>query len=225
MTDKNVGKTIGIYKILSLCDKKHKDGHKFYHVQCVFCGWEADMRSSDTKRAKKCTHINVNGNYIIFNSYVWDNKRIASIFYGMKNRCYNKKSKDYKKYGCKGIKICNEWLNNPKLFEEWSMNNGYSDELTIDRIDSNKDYCPENCRWVSLEDNAKYKSTTSLINVDGEIHTGIDWSKMLGFSPNVINRYVAKYGLNNTIEFIRKYKANPNLKPKRNQSYYDLYMQ
>ena len=115
--------------------------------------------------------------------------------------------------------------NNPKLFEEWSLQNGYTDELTIDRIDEDKDYSPDNCRWIPNVDNTKYKSTTSVINVDGEVHTGKDWSKILGLGTNTINTYVRKYGLYDTIEFIKRYMANPNLKPfNRNQSIYSVYM-
>ena len=142
----------------------------------------------------------------------------------MKNRCYNKKVKSYKYYGKRGIKVCDEWKNNFLNFYNWAIKNGYKDNLTIDRIDENKDYCPENCRWVTNINNAKYKTTTSLIEVDGETHTGKDWAKILGFGPNLINNYIRKYGLENTIEFIKRYRVNPILKPKGNQSYYDLYM-
>jgi hypothetical protein len=143
----------------------------------------------------------------------------------MKDRCYNSNDKSYRWYGAKGIQIYDEWIENPKSFEDWAVENGYDDSLTIDRINENKDYCPENCRWVTLEDNSKYKSSTSLISVDGETHTGRDWAQVLGLGVNTINMYVRKYGLYNTIEFIRRYKKNPTLKPKlKNQSYYSLYM-
>ena len=142
----------------------------------------------------------------------------------MKSRCYNKEDKNYRWYGAKGIKICDEWLDNPKAFEEWAMNHGYSDNLTIDRKDENKNYCPENCTWVTLENNSKYKSTTSLVEVDGEIHTGREWSEKLGLGINVINTYIRKYGEKNTKEFIRCYLNNPGCKPKNAQSYYDLYI-
>ena len=142
----------------------------------------------------------------------------------MKARCYNSNKKDYRWYGANGIQVCQEWLNNPQAFEMWAIENGYADNLTIDRIDENKNYCPDNCRWVTAGENSKYKSTTSLINVDGIDHTGRDWSKLLGFGPNLINKYVRVYGLENTIEFIRRYMAHPELKPNPRQNYYNAYM-
>lgn len=87
-----------------------------------------------------------------------------------------------------------------------------------------KNYCPGNCRWIPLIDNSKYKSSTSLINVDGEVHTGREWASLLGFGVNQINKYIREYGLDNTIEFIQRRLNNPELKPKAKQSYYDLYM-
>lgn len=222
--NENVGKTIGIYNILDICDHCTNDRHKLYYVECIFCGWKGNMRTNDVKYATKCTHIDKHGNYKTFNSFQWSNKRLGNIFNGMKVRCYNPNHKNYRWYGAKGIRICNEWIKNPQEFEVWAFANGYKDNLTIDRIDESKSYSPDNCRWINLGENSKYKSTTSLINVDGETHSGKDWSKILGFSPNVINKYVVKYGLSNTIEFIYRYKKNPTLQPKHKQSYYDLYM-
>ncbi len=223
MKDEIIGTRIGIYDILYECDFKDKDGHRLYHVRCSECGWETDMRKSCLERARHCTHIGLSGSYINTNIR-WENKRIKRIYQGMRDRCYNLNNKSYRWYGEKGIRICDEWMNNPKSFESWALNNGYEDNLTIDRLEEDKDYCPENCAWITGEDNTKYKSTTSLIDVDNEIHTGKDWSKKLGFGVNIINTYIRKYGEENTKEFIHRYLNNPGHNPKHQQSYYDLYM-
>lgn len=226
--DNHIGETYGIYTLIEFLNEKDKYGHYLYKGKCKVCGYETvrpfSHFSAPSAITNNCKHLDRNGNYYNFNKYNWSNERIGSIFNGIKDRCYNKNNKSYKWYGEKGVKVCKEWIDNPKSFEIWALSNGYEDNLTIDRIDENKDYCPENCRWVTNINNAKYKSTTSLIEVDGETHTGKDWAKILGFGPNLINNYIRKYGLENTIEFIKRYLVNPILKPKGNQSYYDLYM-
>ena len=226
--DNHVGETYDIYTLIEFLNEKDKYGHYLYKGKCKICGYETvrpfSHFSAPSAIANNCKHLDRNGNYYNFNKYNWSNERIGSIFNGIKDRCYNKNNKSYKWYGEKGVKVCKEWIDNPKLFENWALSNGYKDDLTIDRIDENKDYCPENCRWVTNINNAKYKSTTSLIEVDGETHTGKDWARILGFGVNLINNYIRKYGLENTIEFIKRYRVNPILKSKGNQSYYDLYM-
>lgn len=222
--DNIIGTRIGIYDVVCESERRDNDGHKLYHVICSECGWETDMRKDAIVDTKECSHVGLNGKYKSYNTYIWNNKRLGRIFNKMKSRCYNSKSKDYRWYGEKGIKICDEWMNNPKLFEEWAINNGYADNLTIDRINENKNYCPENCQWITIKRNAKYKSTTSLINIDGEIHTGREWADILHLGTNIINTYIRKYGEENTKDFIRKYLRNSGNKPKSKQSYYDLYM-
>ena len=82
--------------------------------------------------------------------------RLYRIFRGMKQRCYNEKNPAYYLYGGKGITICDEWLHNFVAFYQWALNNGYADALTIDRINSNGDYCPENCRWITPSENSRH---------------------------------------------------------------------
>ena len=90
-------------------------------------------------------------------------KRLKDIFRGMKRRCYNPNNKAYQYYGAKGITICQEWLDDPTLFYQWSIENGYydqdsntcrSDLLSIDRIDPNGNYTPDNCQWVTVAENS-----------------------------------------------------------------------
>lgn len=78
-------------------------------------------------------------------------KRLNRIWKNMKTRCYNPNSNNYKYWGARGITICNEWKNSFEKFMEWALANGYEDNLTIDRIDVNGNYEPQNCRWVTMK--------------------------------------------------------------------------
>lgn len=92
--------------------------------------------------------------------------RTFVIWNGIKARCLNSSSISYKNYGGRGITICNEWLSFEN-FHNWAVANGYKDGLQIDRIDNNKGYCPENCRWVSRTANNLNKRNTRYVNVFG----------------------------------------------------------
>ena len=222
----HIGEVHGIFTLTDVLDEKDKYGHYIYQGTCNKCGYVKYSHygafSGNKSVITICNHVDITGRYITPTK--WTNSRIGNIFRGMKSRCYNKNDDDYKHYGAKEIKIYDEWLNNPLNFEAWSLKNGYSDNLTIDRIDGDKDYCPENCRWISLEENSVNKHTTNFITVDGVTHTGREWSQKLGFGLQTINKYVKKYGIDNVEEFIRKRLSNPELEPKHKQSYYDLYM-
>lgn len=222
----HTGERVGTFEIVDSISYKDKDGHALYKGVCVECGYERIARYNDLKRSKKCDHKRVDGKFIPTKRITWKSKKLQMIFSGMKSRCYDVNDKAYRWYGKKGIRICDEWMDDPSTFQEWAFNNGYSEGLSIDRINSNFDYCPENCRWVTFENNAKYKSTTFYICVDGEMHSGKDWSKILNLGINTIVRYTNEYGIDKTVEFIKKCKQNPSLKNERKnkQSYYDLYM-
>lgn len=76
----------------------------------------------------------------------------------MMTRCYNAKKSDYPYYQGKGIKVYENWKNDVKSFYDWAITNGWKENFTIDRIDSDKDYCPENCRFITREENTKRKN-------------------------------------------------------------------
>lgn len=222
--EERVGQIVGIYKVIGI-DRESKGGNRIYKCECVYCGLETIRSFADMRETSICVHTNRNGQYKDFNVKC-KNGRLRHILSGMMDRCFNKKDKAYRWYGAKGIKVCDDWVNNPISFEEWSISNGYDDSLTIDRINENGDYCPENCRWVTNKDNAKYKSTTKMITVNSQSHTGREWANVLGVGTNLINEYIRFYGLDDTREFIKRFLENPSLRNRaeHGQSFFDLYM-
>mgnify|MGYP000862296745 CR=1 FL=1 len=88
--------------------------------------------------------------------------RLYRIWTGMKDRCLNHNSKYRRRYGGRGITICDEWANDFSVFRQWAIENGYAGGLEIDRIDNDCDYCPKNCRWVTTRENVRNRSTSKL---------------------------------------------------------------
>jgi len=113
----------------------------------------------------------------LYESHGLRHHRIYSIYVNMKTRCYNPKVKKYERYGGRGIKICEEWLDSFKAFYDWSMNNGYSSDLTIDRIDNDGNYEPGNCRWITSYKQASNKSTTNLLTLNGKTQCVKAWTE------------------------------------------------
>lgn len=118
--------------------------------------------------------------------------RIYNIYYHMKNRCYNVKDNRYNQYGDRGIKVCDEWKNSFKSFYEWSMNNGYNDNLTIDRIDNNGNYEPLNCRWVDNFTQMQNRSNNHFITINGETKVLFEWCRIYGLNPTTINQRIKR---------------------------------
>lgn len=109
----------------------------------------------------------------------------------MKSRCYNPKDISYKNYGAKGISICEEWksLNN---FYDWAMSNGYREGLSIDRIDGNKNYCPENCRWATQYEQSNNRCNNHLLTYNGKTQTIRQWSDETGIEWYTINNRLSR---------------------------------
>jgi hypothetical protein len=125
----------------------------------------------------------------------------------MLERCCNINSPKYSNYGERGIIVCDEWLGEYGFvnFYNWAINNGYTDELTIDRINVNGNYCPENCRWATWEEQANNKTNNHLITIGKETHTIAEWSKITGISPQTIStRILMGWDNNELINGVRE---------------------
>lgn len=102
---------------------------------------------------------------------------VYRAWYGIWHRCYNTKSKYYINYGGRGIKVCQEWLDDFFVFYNWAIENGWRKWLTIERIDVNGDYSPANCKWITNLEQQKNKTTSRFIEVFGEIKIAADWGR------------------------------------------------
>lgn len=116
--------------------------------------------------------------------------RLYNIWSKMKERCYNPAREAYKYYGGKGVIVCDEWQNDFQKFHDWATTNGYKDNLTIDRINPDGNYEPNNCRWITLSENVRQKYKSDFITIGDKSLTIHDWAQRLNFSQYALrNRY------------------------------------
>lgn len=119
----------------------------------------------------------------------------------MKERCYNKNCNAFKYYGGKGVKICNQWLNDFDSFYEWSINNGYKDGLTIDRINVDGDYSPNNCRWITQKEQVSNTTRNRRYEYKGELLTITELAEKYKINRNTLNyRLNIGWDINKAIE-------------------------
>ncbi len=137
-------KSMALYKC-EICNKTYvrQKSKKLKDTICISCSGVKKMKHG----AKRFGKI----------------ERLYRIWRGMKDRCLNKNNKDYMNYGSRDIKVCDEWINNFESFRDWALNNGYKDNLTIDRINVNGNYEPSNCRWITIKEQANNRRA-SIIN-------------------------------------------------------------
>lgn len=118
--------------------------------------------------------------------------RLHNIWKSMKERCYNINHNQYKDYGGRGISICEEWKDNFISFYNWAISNGYSDDLTIDRIDNNKNYCPENCKWSTRKEQNNNQRTNHLLTYNHKTQTMAQWAEEIGLNPHTLQTRISR---------------------------------
>lgn len=179
-----IGKKFGKLTVLEeLPERKH--GKIIYQCKCD-CGnitnvLGCHLRNGNTK---SCGCLKYEHKIIKHGKC---NTRLYRQWKNMKQRCYNKNYDRYKDYGARGINICDEWLHDFQAFYDWAMNNGYNDNLTIDRIDNNKGYSQDNCRWVDIKTQCNNTRRNVFITYDGKTQTIAQWGHELNIDVDKIS--------------------------------------
>jgi len=115
------------------------------------------------------------------------NTKIYRNYYHMISRCYDVNDISYKNYGQRGITVCEDWKNSFKSYYDWIMANGYEEYLTLDRIDNDGDYEPNNCRWVTVKEQSNNRRSNVWITINDITKTQTEWSRQTGISAKTIN--------------------------------------
>lgn len=123
------------------------------------------------------------------------NTKLHNVWHNIKGRCYNKNTPSYHRYGGRGITICDEWKDNFKAFYDWAIENGYREGLTIDRIDNNSSYSPDNCRWISMYEQGRNRCTNTWIEFNGRKMILEDWSKELNIPVSTLKKRIRHHGV------------------------------
>lgn len=192
-----IGQKIGRLTILDEYQKYVNNRNRRYLLCKCDCGNIVEVRKDcigvGSRKTNSCgcqkkekAAINVTKNH----KHKQSGTRLYYIWQGMKTRCYNKNSNCYERYGGRGIKVCNEWLNDFQAFYDWAMENGYKNGLTIDRINNDGDYEPKNCRWTGSIEQCRNRRSNITVNYQGRNVTLIELSEILGIPYTTIwSRY------------------------------------
>ncbi len=166
----------------------YKNSQSLISIKCPIHGWFKQRVSYhiDNCGCQKCGIESIS-------KHKDSNSRLYKIFNAMKSRCFNENNHKYKDYGGRGITVCGEWMDYSK-FKIWADNNGYSNELTIDRIDNNGNYEPNNCKWTTRKEQSRNTRTTAYVEILGYRYKRIELEDYLGLKREVLRYRLKKYG-------------------------------
>lgn len=171
-----IGKKFGRLTVLDAIRERSESGNSRWMWRCKCeCGKESIITPNSIVygNTRSCGCL-ARERFVEFNksrSHKYNTteyKKLWWKYYAIRNRCYNENSSRYKDYGGRGIKVYSEWNDNFDNFVEWALSNGYEEGLTIERVDVNGDYCPENCKFITLEEQANNKRNTVWVEYRGE---------------------------------------------------------
>lgn len=177
------------YNMLT-CLKKDESKDKRYYIFKCDCGKEKSIIFQNVLcgYSKSCGCLLLKGNNT---KHGGKGTRLYNIWKSMRERCNNPNNINHKTYYDNGIKVCAEW-DDFSVFKKWALSNGYSEKLTIDRIDSKGNYNPLNCRWATYIEQANNTKSTRFITFNGKTLSYSQWERELGLSRGLISSRISK---------------------------------
>ena len=181
-----VGQKFGRLEVISLYPERNRHHKTLWVCRCE-CGNTIISIGSLLRRGtvKSCGCLYKETRHTVAKKHGDCGTRLYSLYNGIKSRCFYSKHKEFKNYGGRGITLCNEWLNFND-FKEWALANGYNDNLTIERKDVNRNYCPENCVWITRKQQALNKTTTVRVPYKNKLLTLQELSEETGVNEELL---------------------------------------
>ena len=180
------------FNMLTVIERVGVDSSGRVLWRCICdCGNETIVPSYGltSNHTKSCGCLMVTAHQTHGQSY----SHLYQIWHGMKMRCVNPNMQDYSRYGGRGINVCDDWNDNYESFQDWALNNGYSEDLTIDRIDPNGNYEPDNCQWASKKEQANNRRNNLRYSMNGEAHTLSEWCEIVGLPYQAVYARIHRY--------------------------------
>jgi len=152
-----------------------------------------DLKKGAIKRCTKCASVySAAMSSIASTTHGMSDTSLYNCWSHMKQRTLNPKCKSFPRYGGRGIGICEEWKSDFTAFQKWAIENGYSPSLSLDRIDNDKGYYPENCRWADRTTQQNNRTACHYITVNGETRTVSQWAQKLNIRPTSLNARIRR---------------------------------
>ena len=179
--------------------KKRKHGSIVWECECQ-CGniveATTDCLSGSKTKSCGCLHKELRPQICkrTFTTHGQTKTKLYWVWQGIKRRCYSKKDKQYKDYGGRGISMTTEWKNDFCAFQKWAIQNGYKKGLTIERIDVNGNYEPNNCTWIPLRKQNMNRRTTHFLTYNEKTMSITEWANETGIPRKTISQRINNYG-------------------------------
>lgn len=189
LTGQRFGRLVAIERVGTA-----KDGQAQWLCQCD-CGNTTVVRAGDLRRGNTQSCGCLQKEYMESDwnkTHGLAHTRIYKIWSDMKARCSNPKDTHFREYGARGITVCQEWQDDFMTFYNWSMTNGYTNELTLDRIDNNKGYSPNNCKYATRREQANNRRSNHFLTFNNETHSLSDWSRIMGIKYNALRNRIRR---------------------------------